>query len=112
MTERKPGRRLTLREKIAVRFISGKRTRKKADPESARRTGITAMMAGIGSILFLLLRATAPLTPFMALTAVIFGAISLHQKKEKNTPAVIGLVLGSGYIIILLLAIAALNRSI
>lgn len=107
--EKKLGRRMTIREKIIFKAAARKLNRKEADPEAARKNGVISLMAGIGSFVFLATSATAPLTPFLALIAIVFGLISLHGKKTKNTPAVAGLALGSGYVILVFIALATLK---
>lgn len=113
MLEQKLGRPLKWKERIAVKWAVNRQLKQakkhKMTPESAHRLGVTSLMCGAGSFLFLFIPGLNMITPVLALVAIIFGGISLSNKSKKNPEAVWGIVLGSVFLILMLIAIATLT---
>ena len=113
--EQKLGRHLKWKEKLALKWAVHKQMRqakKKQSPENAHKLGVTSLLCGAGSFLFLLVPGLNMITPVLALAAIVFGFISLGGKSKKNAEAIWGIILGFAFITFLIIAIAALTFTI
>lgn len=109
--EKLTGKHLSLKDKIAFKLLKWKLKRDLRHAPEQGGTGKFEKMArmsmvfGVAAFVLAFLPFGSFLAIPAALLAIILGAVSL-KKVEKKTNSIIGIVLGSSFLILLLIAIA------
>ena len=109
--EKLTGKHLSLKEKISFKILKWKLKRDlKHAPEKMsngkfEKMARMSMIFGIGAFIIAFLPFGSFLAIPSALLAIILGAVSI-KKVEKKTNSIIGIVLGSAFLVLLLIAIA------
>lgn len=105
--EKLTARKMSLREKLGW-FMLKKQLRKNPgaaiDIEKSKKLGRLALIFGISTWALALIPVISVLSPFLAVAAIICGILSLNG--NNNTQGLIGLLLGSIFLLIIILVIA------
>ncbi len=104
------GKKLSLKEKIGLAALKFKfRKELKVDAEVKQSNlGLLSLIFGASAFVFAFIPAIGVISIGMAIAAVILGILGLSKKKG-DTKSVIGLVLGSVFLLLILVALAAFS---
>jgi hypothetical protein len=103
------GKRMSLKQKIAFAILKSKLKRRLANdksPEHKSDIGLLSLIFGGGAFLIAFIPGVGIASIGLAIAAIILGIIGLGRKKG-DTKSIIGLVLGSVFLLLLLVAVAA-----
>lgn len=103
------GVRMTLKQKIAFAILKAKLKKQLPDEKSvAHKTdmGLLSLLFGAGAFVVALIPAVGVASFGLAIAAIVLGIIGLGRKKG-DTKSLIGLVLGSVFVLLILILIAA-----
>lgn len=102
------GKRMTLKQKIAFAILKAKLKRQLADNAVPHKSniGLLSLLFGAATWVFAFIPAIGIASIGFAIAAIILGIIGLGRKKG-DTKSIIGLVLGSLFVLLLIVALAA-----
>jgi hypothetical protein len=107
--EKLTGKKMSLKDKLLFSVYKKKMRAHVGDEAKRKNFGKVAMYCGITAWVLLFIPGISILTPLLAVAAIVFGVISL--KGNTNVPGIIGIILGSTFLILLIAAIAVLAGS-
>lgn len=103
------GKKMTFKQKIGFAILKAKLKRQLADEKSAPHKtdlGLLSLIFGAGAWVFAFIPGIGIASIGFAVAAVVLGILGLNRKKG-DTKSVIGLVLGSLFLLLLVVAVAA-----
>jgi hypothetical protein len=107
------GMKLNFSQRIAFAILKAKLKKQlNADKPAAHKTdiGTLSIILGGGAFLVALIPAVGIISIAMAIGAIVLGIIGLGRKKG-DTKSIIGLVLGSIFLLLIIVAVAAFASS-
>jgi len=101
------GKRMSVKEKIAFAIIKAK-LKKQLRDEGGYKTDMSrlSLMCGISAFVIAIIPIVGVLSFFIAIAAIVFGIIGL-RRKSGNARSIIGIVLGSLFLIAVIAIIAS-----
>lgn len=104
------GKKMTLKEKISLSILKAKLKKQLPDEEKPERkrsdVGLLSLIFGGAAFVVALIPGIGIASLGLAIAAIVLGIIGLSRKKG-DTKSLIGLILGSVFFLLLIVAIAA-----
>ncbi len=100
------GKRLSLKQKIALTILKSKLKRQQAADQKSN-LGLLSLIFGGSAFIIAFVPGIGILSLGLAIAAIVLGIIGLNRKKG-DTKSIIGLVLGSAFLFLIVIAIATL----
>ena len=103
------GRKMSFKEKIAFAIFKGKLKRQLPEDKTASHKsniGLLSLLFGAGAFVIAFIPTVGVISIGLAVAAIVLGIIGLGRKKG-DTKSLIGLVLGSVFLLLILVAVAA-----
>jgi hypothetical protein len=104
------GKRMTWKQKLAFYMLKGKLKKQLSDNKNSHSTdiGLLSLIFGGSAFVLAIIPYVGLVSIPLAIAAIILGIIGLGRKKG-DTKSIIGLVLGSVFLLLLLVLIAAFS---
>ncbi len=102
------GKKMTFKQKISFSILKAKLKKQLPDEKvegKKSNLGLLSLIFGGAAFVFALIRGIAVLSFPLAIAAIVLGILGLGKKKG-DTKSIIGLVLGSAFILLGLIALA------
>ncbi len=104
------GKRMTFKQKLAFYLLKGKLKKQLSNDKTSHSTdiGLLSLIFGGGAFVLAIIPYIGLLSVPLAIAAIILGIIGLGRKKG-DTKSIIGLVLGSVFLLLIIVLIAAFS---
>lgn len=100
------GKRLSLKQKLALVILKSRLKRQQVDSKESN-LGLLSLIFGAGAFVIAFVPVLGILSFGFAIAAIILGILGLNRKKG-DTKSIIGLVLGSAFLLLIVVAIATI----